>query len=204
MRLTKKVQICIGREYGSGGHAVAEKLGKDLNINVYDKNLISMIAKKHELDENALHDSDERLANPFFEPYSPYGVETGTISERLYMLQAEIIREEAAKGSSVFVGRCANDILRNEPNLVSLFIYAPKPYRIERIMRIEDIHDSSAAEKIIRRADKTRRAYYQFYTDKRWGTSEGMDLLLNSASLGVDGCVKAIEHYLVLRGMAEE
>ena len=60
------------------------------------------------------------------------------------------------------------------------------------------------AEKIIKRADKTRRAYYQFYTDKRWGTSEGMDLLLNSASLGVDGCVKAIEHYLVLRGMAEE
>ena len=147
MRLTKKVQICIGREYGSGGHAVAEKLGKDLNINVYDKNLISMIAKKHELDENALHDSDERLANPFFEPYSPYGVETGTISERLYMLQAEIIREEAAKGSSVFVGRCANDILRKYDDVLSFFIFAPKEARIDYIMRADDIADASAADK---------------------------------------------------------
>ena len=72
--------------------------------------------------------------------------------------------------------------------------------RIQRIMEVEDISDSSAAEKILRRTDKSRRSYYQFYTDKKWGSSEGMDLLINSASLGIDGSVHLIEDYLRLRG----
>lgn len=203
MKLIKKTLITIGREYGSGGRATAEALSRDLNIPVFDKNMISMIAKKHGYDEDALIASDEHLSNPFFEPYSPYGLDTGSISERLFIAQSEIIREEAKKGSAIFVGRCANDVLRKEEGLVNVFIYAPKVKRIERIMSIENIADSLAADKIVRRTDKGRRSYYQFYTDKKWGSTDDMDLMINSGPLGIDGTVGVIEDYLVRRGFAE-
>ena len=137
---------------------------------------------------------------PFFEPYPSFGLDTGSISDKLYIMQSEIIREEANRGSAIFIGRCANDILEKYDDVVNIFIYAPKAIRLQRIMEVEDISDSSAAEKILRRTDKSRRSYYQFYTDKKWGSSEGMDLLINSASLGIDGSVRLIEDYLRLRG----
>ncbi|MDO4619834.1 MAG: cytidylate kinase-like family protein [Lachnospiraceae bacterium] len=204
MKIEKKFIICVGREYGSGGHIVADRLGKKLGIPVYDKNLIRMIAQKHELDEDTLHSSDEKLSNPFFEPYSPYGVDSGAISERLFMMQSGIIREEASNGSAIFVGRCANDILRNYEDVISLFVYAPKSYRIVKVMEEGKVSTEAAADKLIRRMDKTRRAYYQFYTDKKWGTTEGMDLLLNSQVLGIDGCVDVMIQYLKVRGYISE
>ncbi len=135
MKLTQKVLITIGREYGSGGRMIAEALGKDLDIPVFDKNMITMIAEKHGFDEADLESDDERLSNPFFEPYIAYGVDTASRSSRLYALQAQIIREEANKGSAIFVGRCADDVLQNYPCLVNIFIYAPRLDRIKRIMR---------------------------------------------------------------------
>ena len=204
MKILKKFQLTIGREYGCGAKLIADAISKALDIPVFDRNLIAMIAKKHGFDEDALTSSDERLAIPFFEPYSSYGTGTGSIAEKLFIHQAQIIKEEADKGPSIFVGRCANDILRHYPDVVNVFIYAPKEYRINRIMEVEDIADAGAAEKIIRRMDKTRRSYYQFYTDKRWGTKEGMDLMIDSASIGFDGAVSLIEHYLKCRGYIED
>lgn len=200
MKVCHKFLLTIGREYGCGGKLIADAIGKDLDVPVFDKNLIAMIAKKHGFDEDALTSSDEKLSIPFFEPYSPYGADNSSLSERLFIHQAEIIKEEADRGSAIFIGRCANDILRNYDDLINVFIYAPKAYRIQRIMDAEDIADSTAAEKIIRRMDKNRRSYYQFYTDKKWGSPEGMDLLINSASVGIDGTVATIESYLKLRG----
>lgn len=195
MKLNQKVLITIGREYGSGGHAVAVQLSKDLDIPFFDKNLLAKIAKEHGYDEAVLESSDERLTNPFFDPYS-----TGSVTERLYPLQCDIIREEADKGSAIFVGRCANDVLRNYPNVVNIFIFADRNDRISRIMDVEHIDDSIAAEKIVKRIDKTRKSYYQFYTDKKWGSVEGMDLLLNSSMLGIEGTVHLIEAYLREKG----
>lgn len=203
MKLTHKVLITIGREYGSGGRAIAEALGRDLDIPVLDKNMLSTIEKKHGLDKNALEASDERLSNPFFDPYSPYGLDSGAISERLFALQSDLIREQADKGSAVFVGRCANDVLRNYDDLVNIFIFAPKEERIRRIMSIRHLKDEAAAEKFIRRTDKTRRSYYQFYTDKKWGSRDGMDLMINSAVLGVEGTVGYIEDFLKRKGYLE-
>lgn len=204
MKLKKKVLITIGREYGSGGRLVSAALGRDLGIPVYDKNIISIIAKKHGYDEHALINSDERLSNPFFEPYSPYGTETGALSEKLFLLQAQIIKEAADKESAVFVGRCASDILRNYDGLFNVFIFAPKEFRAQQIMEIDGIPTEEQAYKIIRKADKTRRSFYQFYTDKRWGSPEGMDLLINSCSVGIDGCVALIEDLLRRKGYIED
>lgn len=203
MKLKKKVLLTLGREYGSGGKAISDLLSKDLNIPVLDKNIISMIAKKHGYSEDALISSDERIANPFFEPYAAYGPDTGSISDKLFILQSQIIREQADKGSAIFIGRCANEILREYDDVVSIFIYAPKKARIQRIMEAEEIDNPTAAEKILRRMDKTRRTYYQFYTDKKWGSTESMDLLINSDSLGFTGAVRLIEEYLFLKGYLE-
>ena len=203
MKLCHKVLITIGREYGSGGKVISDALSRDLDIPVFDKNMIAMIAKKHGYSEDALLSSDERLSSPFFEPYAPYGSDSGAISEKLFILQSQIIKQEAEKGSAIFIGRCADDILRHFDDVINIFIYAPKPARIQRIMEVEDISDFSAAEKIVRRIDKTRRSYYQFYTDRKWGSSEGMDLLINSATIGFDGAVGLIEDYLKRRGYLE-
>lgn len=204
MKLTKKVLITIGREYGSGGREIAEILSKDLEIPLFDRNMISMIAKKHGFDEDVLTSEDERLANPFFEPYVPYGIETGALSERLFSMQSKIIREEADKGPAIFVGRCADDVLSKYPDVVNIFIFAPHEDRIERIMKNESIDDSLAADKIVRRIDKTRKSYYQFYTDKKWGSSQGMDLMINSSALGTLGTAHLIEFYLKEKGYLED
>ncbi|MEE3420053.1 MAG: cytidylate kinase-like family protein [Lachnospiraceae bacterium] len=200
MRLTKKVLITIGREYGSGGRVIGETLAKDLDMPCFDRNMIAMIAKKHGLDEDALNSSDERLSNPFFDPYAPYGMDAGAISERLFLLQSNIIREEADKGPAIFIGRCANDILRDYQDVVNIFIYASRNDRVERIMKVEEIDDSLAAAKIVKRTDKTRRSYYQFYTDKKWGSTEGMDLMINSSAVGIPGAVRVIEAFLKEKG----
>ncbi len=199
MKLNQKVLITIGREYGSGGHAVAAKLSEDLGIPLFDKNILSKIAAEHGYDESVLESSDERLTNPFFDPYT-----TGSVSERLYPLQCDIIREEADKGSAIFVGRCANDVLRNYQNVVNVFVFADRNDRISRIMDVENIDDPVAADKIVKRIDKTRKSYYQFYTDKKWGSVEGMDLLLSSSMLGIDGTVHVIEAYLREKGYLDE
>ena len=203
MKVCHKFLLTIGREYGCSGKKIADIIGEDLGVPVFDRNLIAMIAKKHGYDETALTDSDEKVTIPFFEPYSSYGSDIATLPEQLFTHQAQIIKEEADKGPAIFIGRCANDILRHYDDLVNVFLYAPKPWRIEQIMQAEDIEDSTAAEKIVRRIDKTRRSYYQFYTDKKWGSTEGMDMLINVSTVGVDGVVAMIEALLKQRGYIE-
>ncbi|MBR0378195.1 MAG: cytidylate kinase-like family protein [Lachnospiraceae bacterium] len=204
MKLLKKVLITIGREYGSGGKAIAEALGKDLDVKVYDKNLIEMISERHNIDPDVLEATDEHISNPFFDPYISYGIDTASRSSRLFALESNIIREAANEGPAIFVGRCANDILWEFPDVVNIFVYAPKADRVARIMMKEGIADDLAAEKIIRRMDKARRSYYQFYTDKKWGSTEGMDLLINSSALGIEGSVGLIEDFLARKGYIEK
>lgn len=204
MKLNHKVLITVGREYGSGGRVISETLGKDLQIPVFDKNMIAMIAKDQGLDESILTSSDERLSNPFFEPYSPYNVNSGSLSEKLFLMQSKIIREKADAGSAIFVGRCADEVLRNYDDVIRVFIFAPRNDRIKRIMEVEDISDVLAADKIVKRTDKARKSYYQFYTDRKWGSVDGMDLLINSSALGIEKSVLLIEDFLKHKGYLED
>ena len=198
MELAKKVLITIGREKGSGGRDIGLGLAKDLNIPIFDRNMINIAAKKHGYDEKALSSEDEKLTNPFFEPYTQYGMDSA-LSEKLFIMQSKIIKEEAEKGSAIFIGRCADDVLGDSPDLLNVFIYAPKADRIKRVASAGNISQEDA-EKEVKKIDKQRRAYYQFYTDKKWGSTEGTDMLLNSSSLGIDGCVAAIEAILASKG----
>lgn len=203
MELKKKLIITIGREYGSGGRAVAEKLGKMLSMPVYDKNMLTMAAQKSGIDEDYLASEDERLTNPLFEPYVPFGVDSGSLGERLFDIQRRIIKEKAAASSSIFVGRCSDQILAGYENTFHFFIYAPRLQRIKRIMEVEQIQECSAAEKILKKVDKQRKSYYQFFTDQKWGSTEGKDLMLNTGTLGVEGAAQVIIDFLRIKGYVE-
>lgn len=203
MKLCKKLLLTVGREYGSGGHLICEALAKALDIPVYDRNLIGEIAEKHDLDERGLRAGDEKLANPFFESYYSIGTETSSSSMKLFALQSAVIREKADEGSAIFVGRCADDVLKDYDGVVNIFIFAPYEDRIARLMEMSQI-DRREAEKKERRVEKSRRTFYQFYTDQRWGGSEGKDLLINSSALGIDGTVQFILGFLHMLGYVED
>lgn len=203
MKLTKKLVLTVGREYGSGGRVIAETVGKELGIPVYDKNMLAMVAKKSGMNTDVLESEDERLANPFFEPYIPYGIDTGSMSERLFTMQANIIRQKAAEDSCIFVGRCSDDILRDCEDCFHIYVYAPRIDRIKRIMEVEDIADSLAAEKILKKIDKQRKSYYQFYSDRKWGSTEGKDLMINSSTTGIEGAASLILSFLSIKGYIE-
>lgn len=204
MKLKKKVVLTVGREYGSGGRVIAEAVGSALNIPVYDKNMLITISKEKGMDVNQLESEDERLTNPFFEPYIPYGLDTGSIGEQLFNSQSALIREKAATESCIFVGRCSDDVLRNETDCFHIYIYAPRIERIKRIMSVEDISDSLAAEKILKKIDKQRKSYYQFYTDRKWGSTEGKDLMINSTTTGIEGAANLILAFLHTKGYLED
>ncbi|SHJ49963.1 cytidylate kinase-like family protein [Hespellia stercorisuis] len=188
----KKIVITIGREYGSGGHAIAELIAKQLDIPLYDRNILALASSETGIEENELLDGDERVINPFFEPYFANRYDFNTVSDKLYLTQAKIIREKASEGSCIFVGRCSDYVLADTEDCYHFFIWAPKAARIARIMKEEDIKSEAAAEKILKMIDRQRKSYYQLYTDRKWGSYIGKDMVINSSTLGIAGTAQLI------------
>lgn len=188
--MKENIIITIGREYGSGGHEVAEKLSAKLGIPYYDKNIVKEVADANGYDLSSAEAEDEKPMNPFLEPYTPYGLESFNV--KLFTLTEQFMEQKAKEGSCIFVGRCSDYIFRDYENAYHFYIYATIPDRIQRIMRVENIAEDFAALNIIKKIDKKRKNYYQFYTDRKWGQVAGKDMMLNSGTLGVDGCVDAI------------
>lgn len=179
----KKMIITIGREFGSGGHEIGEKLAAKLGINFYDKNLIELAAEHSGLDLSVLGASDEKAPSPFVSPYAP------TVSDRLYCAQTEVIQKLAKTESFVIVGRCSNAILKEACTPLNIFIYAPLEDRIKRIMDRYLIDTPDKARKEILRTDKIRRGYYQYYSEFKWGDREGYDFMIDSSLFGINGTV---------------
>ena len=194
MKLKKKVLITIGREYGSGGKKIAEALGKDLGIPVYDKNLLKIIAEKHDIDADLLENDDENLSNPFFEPYFTYGIDTASRSSRLFSLQSRIIREKADKESAIFVGRCADSVLAGNPNVIRVFVVGDEEDKNRRLAGIQQISPEEADEER-KETDRFRRAYHNFYSKTKWGDSRAYDLIINSSRLGITGTADYIKAF---------
>ena len=187
----KNMIITIGREFGSGGREIGEKLAQKLGINFYDKNLIELAAKRSGLDADSVAHSDEKAPGLFVSGYTP------TVSDQLFFAQSDLVRSLADNESFVIVGRCANSVLYGYADTLDVFIYAPLSDRIERIKQRYLIETSEKARKEINRIDKIRRSYYQYYTEYRWGSKEGFDVMVNSSLLGIDGTVD------LLAGMAQ-
>lgn len=185
--------VTISREYGSGGREIGEKLAQALGFSFYDKDLLKLIAEKSGIKEEILKKADEEAANPLFAPYYPPHIDPGSLNDRVFKMQAELIKEKAATENCVIVGRCGNYILDDMENAVHVFIYADQEERIDRIMKRHNLEDREMAEKLVKKTDKHRRGYYQFYTELKWGRAEGYDIMIDSGLLGIDGTVAVLK-----------
>ncbi|MBE7048395.1 MAG: cytidylate kinase-like family protein [Ruminococcaceae bacterium] len=202
-----KTIITIGRQFGSGGREIAKALSEALSIPLYDKEIIAEAAKKSGLHENIFKHADERKTSSFLYSlalgvYSPpvgnAGMPMINMDETIFQVQSDIIREFAEKGPCVFVGRCADYILRKQPDLCRIFLYGSMEKRVERVSGLYHI-DVEKAEELIQKTDRKRANFYHYYTGERWNDMRNYDLCLNSGDIGVYGSVEMILSYIKLR-----
>jgi len=199
-----KTVITIGREFGSAGHEIGEKLAKEFDIPFYDKELLTRAAKESGFCEEMIKCHDERPTNSFLynlvmDTYS-FGYNSATmvdmpISQKVFLAQFEAIKKIASEGPSVIVGRCADYALEENPNALSIFIYGNKNAKIKRIMERYELNEPRAKE-MMQKKDKQRASYYNYYSSKKWGYSSTYDLCINSSILGIDGTVQMLKQYI--------
>jgi len=187
--------ISIGRQIGAGGLGVARRLSKEFGLKVYDKELLAEVARESGLDEACFVQRDEhssrgmRTALQGFRSllgvYNRAGTNTVMTEEQLFKIQSEVMQKIAAKEDCIFVGRCADYILRDEPRLVTVFIAADLESRVRNLMRVGGKSEEEA-RRFIETGDRKRAEYYNYYTFKKWGDSASYDLCVNASRLGDD------------------
>ena len=191
--------ITIGREHGSNGHDIARALAVELGYTCFDKEIVDTAAENSNFSKEILHSYDEKRVSPYIVPVPHYlGLnESFRLNMQVASAQFDAIRSLADQDNCIFVGRCADYVLRNRENLLRVFIMADEDFRIQTMMRKQNLNEDQA-RKLIRQVDKDRSSYYKYYTDQIWGERENFDLILNSAKTGVEGAVKLIKTYLEL------
>ena len=203
----EKVIITIARQYGSGGKTIGQMLAKDMGIPFYSREILRMASDDSGIREELFNQADERLrSNPLFGT-SKKIYRGGLISpgkgdfvsdENLFNYQAKVIKELAEKGSCVIVGRCADFVLKDREDVVSVFIHAPGDYCMARAMERNDMTEKEM-EKFIAKTDKYRGDFYHYYTGNTWNDARNYDLCLNSGKLGFEKCVEEIKAYIAVR-----
>lgn len=195
--------ITISRQFGSGGREIGEALSAELGIKCYDKELISIAAKESGIDADVFNNVDEKATNSLlyslsmglYSFSSNYSSGQLPVNDRLYLLQHKIIKNLANEEPCIFVGRCADYILGDRNDVVKVFIYADMDYRIKRAVEVKGV-DSSKAEHVVAKTDKSRANYYNFYSGKKWGLAENYDLCINRTKLSTGQVVKVISDYI--------
>ncbi len=196
--------ITIGRQFGSAGKEIGEKVAANFGIKYYNKELLSRAAKESGFCQEMLENHDERptssfLYNLVMDTYS-FGYNAShfvdmPISHKVFLAQFDTIKKIAQEGACVIVGRCADYALSEMKNCVHIFIYADEETKIKRVMKQYDLDAAKAKDMCIKK-DKQRQSYYNYYSSKKWGRADSYDLCINSSVLGVDGSVKLITQYI--------
>ena len=171
MQMAKRCIVTIGREYGSGGRTIGEKLAERLGIAFYDRQFLEMASLETGYSEDILSQEDE-IARKNYYPYR-----TENLSEELFKIQSRIMIEKAKSESCVIVGRCSDIVLKDFANVAHIFVYAREEDRIRRVMERHNL-DEVKARKMLKKTEKIRRSYYQYFTDCEWGDRENKDLLM--------------------------
>nr|WP_297708982.1 cytidylate kinase-like family protein [uncultured Butyrivibrio sp.] len=198
--------ITIGRQFGSGGREIGEKVAAKYGIKCYDKELLSRAAKESGFCEEMIQNHDERPTNSFLynlvmDTYS-FGYNASSfvdmpISHKVFLAQFDTIKKIAEDGPCVIVGRCADYALSEYDNVLNIFIHADEDTKIKRIKeRFEDVKTDDQARDMMNKKDKQRQSYYNYYSSKKWGRADSYDLTINSSILGIDGTVKFITQYI--------
>ena len=193
-----KTVITIGRQYGSGGKEVGIRAAKELGIPFYDKEILQEAAKKSGLCQKILENFDERPKSLLYSiamdsyMFSLPGAGAGeSLEQQVYLATFNTIRQQAAEGYCVIIGRCADYALAENPNRLSLFIHAPLQDRVRRVAHRMDLQPEKA-KTLIQKTDKRRASYYEYYSSQRWGMPDSYDFCLNSSLLGLGGTVELI------------
>jgi cytidylate kinase len=194
--------ITIGRQFGSGGHEIGNKLADYYGIRCYDKELLAKAASDSGFCEEMIAQHDERptssfLYNLVMDTYS-FGYNTTSyvdmpISQKIFLAQFQAIKKIAEDGPCVIVGRCADYALSDRPNVLKVFIHASDDFKIHQLMaRYPDITTEQKARDFMQKKDKQRQSYYNYYTSHKWGRSDTYDVSISSSTFGIDGTVKLL------------
>ncbi|MBP1537905.1 MAG: cytidylate kinase-like family protein [Ruminococcus sp.] len=202
--------ITISREFGSGGREIGKRLSERLHIPFYDKELLEIASKESGICRELFDRNDEAYTNSFLyslvvgnypvssdgriEPEMP-------INQRIFLAQFDTIKNIAAKGPCVIVGRCADYVLKNEKNVINFFINGNTAEKKKRILERYDI-EKNKVEDFIKKTDKRRASYYNYYTDMKWGEARNFDLCINTSRTGIDGAVETMLAYIDIRESA--
>ncbi len=184
--------MTIGREFGAEGHEIGKALALRLGIPMYDKDLLVLAEKQSGIPIETLAKADEVIANRFPSANLPQRMDSYTLNDKLFKIQSNIIRDISEKESCVIVGRLGDYILRDNPDCIKVFIYAPFE---ERVKIIKEKHRISevAAKKLVKHMDNARNSYYVYYSKGKWNHKEGKDILINRVTFGIEGCVSILE-----------
>lgn len=195
--MDKQIIITIGREYASGGHDIGEELAKRFGLDLYDASILREIAVEKNIDVEKLERYDE-IPKKRFMSRSVRGY-SNSPEENIANLQFEYLQKKAKEGKSfVVVGRCAEAILNGYDGVISLFILADKEAKIDRIVSILKVSETEA-KNMMRKYDKKRKEYHNYYCTGKWGDSRNYDLSINSSKLGIPGTVDYLESYIKAR-----
>lgn len=197
--------ITIGREFGSGGKYIGEELAKRLDIKCYDKELLQVVAEKENMDIHLLEKTDETNKGSFWCNMALASFSTSDsvnsfgqlpMNEQIFLKETKTIQELAKKESCVIIGRCSNIILKDEPNVKNIFVYASDmDFKIKRKVEFAGMSTKEASKAIMKK-DKERATYYNYFTNEKWGTKEGYDLLIDTSKIGVENAITLIEQYV--------
>ena len=202
--MNSNLVITIGRQYGSAGRHIGEELAKKLGIKFYNDELISLAAQKSGMSHHVVGEADEKATNSLLYTLamgsSFWGGNAGMafdmpINDKLFVTQSDILKELADEGPAVFIGRCADYVLRGYPNLIKLFIYAPLEFRAQHIAELHNVTLEKAKD-IIVKTDKRRANYYNYYTGQKWGRLDGFDLCVDSSRLGIETTAEMLYQYV--------
>lgn len=204
-----RVIVTIARQHGSDGRAVGIQLAKRLGLECYDRKLLQLAAKESGVSESMFGRMDE-AKRPRLLPRFTKKVYSGEVlgpdhpdymkEENLFNLQAKVIKSLAEKDGCVLIGRCADYILRNKPNVVRVFLYAPDEYLVNSIVERDGL-DREDAERAVEQIDKKRGEYYRFHTGNDWAEAHNYDLCIDTSRLNTEQCVELIMGYIAMRGL---
>ena len=192
--MKKQMIISISREFGSGGHEIAENIARDLDLKFYDRGMLDEIAENMNVDVEVLQKYDEKPRNYMLS--RRVGNHTNSMEEIIAEYQFDFIRKKAEEGESfVIVGRCAETVLKDFEELISIFITGERQHKIKRVMEHFNPPENKAIAKMLRH-DRKRKQYHNRHSDAKWGDSRLYDLCINSSPLGIEGTIRVLENYI--------
>ncbi|MBR1854486.1 MAG: cytidylate kinase-like family protein [Lachnospiraceae bacterium] len=206
--MENKIVVTIARQYGSGGRTIGKMLAERMNVSCYDKELMRLASDESGINEGLFAGTDEKVKKTLLgsivkNVYSGELIapDSGdfTSSDNLFNYQAKIIRELADKESCVIIGRCADYVLKEYDNVLSVFVHAPHDFCMEQAAKLHSLMNEKELEKLIAKTDRQRADYYKYHTGREWTDARNYNLCLDSSKLGFERCVDEILAYINVR-----